>query len=223
MALPGYRYLTNHPKTTTAEPAIQPGKGGPSARPSRFGVVVFWRIAVFDGDMDSDAVGQFDEREAKLWRLIAPACESMDYELVRVRLSGGQRPTLQVMAERRDGRMMGVEDCAALSGNVSAFLDVEDPIASGYTLEVSSPGIDRPLVRRRDFARFAGFEARVDLVRPLDGRRRFRGRIGGVTQGGVRLALTEGGDVELAFDAIGAAKLVLNDELLADARQQQRM
>ena len=174
-------------------------------------------------DVQSQVVGHVGSREALIARVVEPACASMGYALVRVRLSGGRHPTLQIMAERNDGKPMTVEDCADLSRNVSAFLDVEDPIPGGYTLEVSSPGIDRPLVRRGDFARFRGYEAKVELVRPLEGRRRFRGRLDGITENGVRLALPEGGAIELAFEAIGAAKLVLNDDVLADARQQQRM
>ncbi|MBM3540747.1 MAG: ribosome maturation factor RimP [Alphaproteobacteria bacterium] len=173
--------------------------------------------------LHSEPVGHVGSREASIARVVEPACASMGYALVRVRLSGGRHPTLQIMAERTDGRPMTVEDCAELSQNVSAFLDVEDPIPGGYTLEVSSPGIDRPLVRRGDFVRFRGYEAKVELLRPLDGRRRFRGRLGDMTENGVRLALAEGGEVELAFEAIGAAKLVINDDVLAEARQQQRM
>ena len=111
-------------------------------------------------------------------RIIEPSLDAMGYRLVRLMQTGGlRRPTLQVMAERRDDAPMTVEDCAEISRAVSALLDVADPIAGAYMLEVSSPGIDRPLVRPEDYDRFAGFEARIDLASPLDGRKRFRGRV----------------------------------------------
>ena len=151
--------------------------------------------------------------------LITPSLEAKGYELVRVRLSGGGQPTLQVMAERRDGTAMTADDCARLSGSLSAILDVDDPIKCAYTLEVSSPGIDRPLTRCADFERFAGFEAKLETGRPIDGRRRFRGRLLGVTEGVVRLALAEE-EIELAFEDIEQAKLVMTDELLHAMRTQ---
>ena len=102
-------------------------------------------------------------------RIIEPSLDAMGYRLVRLMQTGGlRRPTLQVMAERRDEAPMTVEDCAEISRAVSALLDVADPIAEAYMLEVSSPGIDRPLVRPEDYDRFAGFEARIDLASPLD-------------------------------------------------------
>jgi len=157
-------------------------------------------------------------------RLLEPSLEAMGYRLVRLMQTGGlKRPTLQVMAERRDDAPMTVEDCAEISRAVSALLDVADPIAGAYMLEVSSPGIGRPLVRPEDYDRFAGFEARVDLASPLDvagqgGRKRFRGRILGREGDHVRLA-DENGEVRLPLDAIARAKLVLNDELLALAQR----
>jgi len=150
--------------------------------------------------------------------MIEPSLEAMGYALVRVSHTGGRRPTLQIMAERHDGAGMTVGDCEEISRNVSALLDVQDPIASAYTLEVSSPGIDRPLVRPADYERFAGFEAKLELEHGLDGRKRFRGRILGQSGGRVRL-VTEQGEVELPFDDIHRAKLVLTDELLAAAQQ----
>ena len=122
-------------------------------------------------------------------RIIEPSLDAMGYRLVRLMQTGGlRRPTLQVMAERRDEAPMTVEDCAEISRAVSALLDVADPIAEAYMLEVSSPGIDRPLVRPEDYDRFAGFEARIDLASPLDGRKRFRGRVLGRDGDHVRLA-----------------------------------
>ena len=150
-------------------------------------------------------------------RIIEPSLDAMGYRLVRLMQTGGlRRPTLQIMAERRDEAPMTVEDCAEISRAVSALLDVADPIASAYMLEVSSPGIDRPLVRPEDYDRFAGFEARVDLASPVDGRKRFRGRILGRDADHVRLA-AEHGEVRLPLDTIARAKLVLTDELLAAA------
>src|SRR5712691_3066354 len=142
----------------------------------------------------------------------------MGYRVVRVALTSLRRPTLQVMAERRDEAPMTVDDCAQISRSVSALLDVEDPIASAYTLEVSSPGIDRPLVRPEDYDRFAGFEARIELSQPIEGRKRFRGRLLGRAEDGVRLA-GEVGEVRLPLAAITKAKLVLTDDLIAHAQK----
>src|SRR5712675_2493030 len=116
----------------------------------------------------------------------------MGYRLVRVAVLGAGRATLQIMAERRDDASMTVDDCADISRSVSALLDVADPIAGAYTLEVSSPGIDRPLVRPEDYERFTGFEARIELARPVDGRKRFRGRLLGRTPSGARLLAETG-------------------------------
>ena len=146
--------------------------------------------------------------------IIAPVLGDMGYDIVRVRLSGGSRPNLQIMAERRDQMPMTVDDCAEISRMVSAMLDVEDPISDKYVLEVSSPGIDRPLVRPGDFERFAGFEAKVELRRAIDGRRRFRGRLVGIDDGVVRLE-TADGEATLPFEEIGTAKLVITDDMLA--------
>ena len=152
-------------------------------------------------------------------RIVEPSLEAMGYRLVRVMLTGGQhRPTLQIMAERRDEAPMTVDDCADISRSVSALFDVADPIAGAYVLEVSSPGLDRPLVRPEDYDRFAGFEARIDLAEPRDGRKRFRGRLLGRADDDVRLA-GEGGEVRLPLAAIARAKLVLTDDLLAPAAQ----
>ncbi|MEK9646178.1 MAG: ribosome maturation factor RimP, partial [Alphaproteobacteria bacterium] len=102
------------------------------------------------------------DQAARIGELVEPSLNAMGYELVRVKLSGGDNLRLQIMTERADRAEMTVDDCADISRNISAILDVEDPIKSGYTLEVSSPGIDRPLVRLDDFSRYAGFEARVE-------------------------------------------------------------
>ena len=156
-------------------------------------------------------------KAAEVERLIAPAVEAMGYEIVRVQLSGGDRLRLQIMAERRADGTMNVDDCAEVSRAVAAILDVEDPIDSAYTLEVSSPGIDRPLTRLADFDRFAGFEARIETALPVDGRRRFRGRLLGTRDGGVAM-ICEEAEVLVPFADIQKAKLVLTDELIAASR-----
>jgi ribosome maturation factor RimP len=154
------------------------------------------------------------DRTVEIEGLVEPPLDGMGYELVRVHLTGGARPTLQIMAERKDRCEMTVEDCAEISRNLSALLDVEDPIPDTYSLEVSSPGIDRPLVRLDDYDRFAGFEARIETKRPHDGRRKFTGRLAGVR--GRKVAIgDDGGEAEIPFDDIASAKLVLTDELIA--------
>lgn len=157
----------------------------------------------------------------RLERLIAPSVEAMGFDVVRVMLTGTSRPVLQVMVERRDGAGMTVDDCAGISRAISALLDVEDPVAGGYTLEVSSPGLDRPLVRLGDFARFAGHEAKVETLRPIDGRRRFRGRLLGVDEGTVRI-LVDGVSRDLPYPDIQRAKLILTDDLIAGAEERGR-
>ena len=154
-----------------------------------------------------------------LKRLIEPTLEAMGFELVRVLVMGKQQATVQVMIERADRAVLTVEHCAEASRVISAVLDVEDPIRGAYTLEVSSPGIDRPLTRLGDFERFAGHVARIELSQPVDGRRRFKGRLAGVAGDAVRLTLEEpagaAADLDVPFAAIQRAKLVLTDELIA--------
>jgi ribosome maturation factor RimP len=146
-------------------------------------------------------------------QMIEPALVAMGYRLVRVLMTGGRRATLQVMAERLDDLPITHDDCAEISRSVSALLDVADPIAGAYTLEISSPGIDRPLVRAEDYNRFSGFEAKIELAMPLNGRRRFRGRLIGAADGVIRF-LTEEGEVRLSLDAVVRAKLVFTDDLI---------
>ena len=134
--------------------------------------------------------------------------------LVRVRIAGARNPTLQIMIEREDDRSVSVEDCAQASRSISALLDADDPLSESYTLEVSSPGVDRPLVRLRDFERFAGFEAKVELRTPVSGRKRLRGRLMGIVDDVVLLS-TEAGKAELPIEEIEKAKLILTDDLLA--------
>src|SRR4030088_764874 len=153
----------------------------------------------------------------ELARLIEPSLEAMGYRVVRVALTGTRLPTLQVMAERRDEAAMAVDDCAEIRRSGAALLDVADPIASAYTLEVSSPGIDRPLVRPEDYDRYAGFEARIELSQPVSGRKRFRGRLLGRAGDHVRL-IAETGEVDVPLSAIARAKLILTDDLIAHAQ-----
>ena len=152
--------------------------------------------------------------------IIAPTLQDMGFDLVRVRISGAQRRTLQIMAERLDDGTMTVEDCATISRAVSTLLDVEDPIKGSYTLEVSSPGLDRPLTRPKDYTRFAGLEAKIELREPMDGQRRFRGRIAGLADDQVQLD-TEDTRIAIPYADIERAKLILNDELLALAGETQ--
>jgi ribosome maturation factor RimP len=146
-------------------------------------------------------------------KLIAPTLEDMGYEIVRVLLSGRGSPTLQIMVDRKDGAMIDVEDCAAVSRATSAILDVEDPVDSEFTLEVSSPGLDRPLTRLGDFARFAGFEARIEMEQSIDGHKRVSGRLMGV-EGTEIVVETAEGVVKLPFAGLRKAKLLLTDALI---------
>jgi ribosome maturation factor RimP len=150
-------------------------------------------------------------------QMIEPSLATMGYRVVRVLLTSGRRPTLQIMAERLDDLPMTVDDCALISHSVSALLDVADPITGAYMLEISSPGIDRPLVRPEDYERFRGFEARIELAEPIDGRKRFRGRLLGIAEGAVRLA-GENGETQLPLAAVARARLVITDDLISAAR-----
>jgi ribosome maturation factor RimP len=149
-------------------------------------------------------------------QMIEPSLTAMGYRLVRVVMTSGRRATLQVMTERLDDLPITLDDCTQISHSVSSLLDVANPILGGYTLEISSPGIDRPLVRKEDYDRFSGFEAKIELAVPLDGRRRFRGRLLGTSGSAVRL-LTEAGEARLPLDTVARAKLVLTDDLIARA------
>jgi ribosome maturation factor RimP len=146
--------------------------------------------------------------------------------LVRVRLSGQNGQTLQIMAERPDGTFT-IDDCERASRAISPILDVDDPVSGRYHLEVSSPGIDRPLVRPEDFERYAGHEARIEMQMPQAGRKRFRGDIDGYGAGEIRLKIDnpDGGAgkvmVGLPFDGIAEARLVLTDRLIEEARRRQ--
>ena len=138
--------------------------------------------------------------------------------MVRVLIIGTKDVTVQIMAERKDDAQMDVEDCAAISREISAILDVEDPISEAYSLEVSSPGLDRPLVRQQDFERYAGYDIKLEMDRPVGGRKRFKGQLLGIKDNLVEL--TSGADrVTLPFDDIRQAKLILTDQLLAAETQ----
>ena len=147
-------------------------------------------------------------------QMIEPTLAAMGYRLVRVLMTGGRRATLQVMAEQLDDLPITHDDCAEISRSVSTLLDVADPIAGAYTLEISSPGIDRPLVCVEDYDRFSGFEAKIELGISLNGRKRFRGRLIGTAEGVIRLRI-EDGEVRLPLDAVLRAKLLLTEDLIA--------
>ena len=153
--------------------------------------------------------------DRRLAAIVGPVIEGMGFELVRLRLMGGKRAVLQIMAERPEGGIE-IEDCAKISRAVSAVLDVEDPISGEYTLEVSSPGIDRPLTRLKDFERYEGYEAKLETSEAIDGRRRFKGELAGVQDGEVLVEIPEG-VIGLSFDLLADAKLVLTDALVAES------
>jgi ribosome maturation factor RimP len=149
-------------------------------------------------------------------KLIEPEVERLGYRLVRVAFVGGRSdPTLQVMAERPDTRQLTLGDCEDISRGLSDVLDAADPIEGGYRLEVSSPGIDRPLTRLADYDDWKGHEARVTLAEPLNGRKQFSGTLAGTGEGGVvHLAGRDGQDYALPFASIASAKLLLTDKLI---------
>ena len=162
--------------------------------------------------------------DRRLAEIISPVIEDLGYELVRIRLMSGKTTTLQIMADKADGGIE-VDDCAEISNAVSAVMDVEDPILDAYTLEVSSPGIDRPLTRLKDFDMFEGYEAKVETTELIDGRRRFKGVLAGVEGDEVLINLAEGGEevtIGLQFDWLSDAKLVLTDELIKEMLRQRK-
>ena len=170
------------------------------------------RFFMSDRMNDLIAKASIDRRMAEV---ITPVIEDLGFELVRVRLMAGSKSkTLQIMAEKPEGGIE-VDDCAAISTAVSATLDVEDPIEDAYTLEVSSPGIDRPLTRLKDFETWEGYEAKLELSEMVDGRKRFKGALRGVEGDEVLIEIEEG-TIGLKFDWLADAKLVLTDELIRD-------
>jgi len=158
--------------------------------------------------------------DCRLAEIITPVIEDMGFELVRVRLMSGKATTLQIMADRPDGGIE-VDDCAEISNAVSAVLDVEDPILDAYTLEVSSPGIDRPLTRLKDFDTFEGYEAKLETADLIDGRRRFKGMLAGIEDDEVLINVDEG-TIGLKFDWLSDAKLVLTDDLIREMLRQRK-
>lgn len=149
--------------------------------------------------------------------IIGPSLTGMGYELVQVRLiEGAKRRTLQIMAERLDQVNMTVDDCAAISHQVSALLDVEDPIKQAYSLEISSPGIDRPLIKRKDFEKYVGHDAKIETNLPVDGRKRFKGVLAGVKGDSISITLSEGPTATIDLHNIHAAKLLLTDRLIKE-------
>lgn len=148
---------------------------------------------------------------------VRPLLESLGFDLIRVKITGGRTKTVQIMAERPDGSI-DVGDCAAISRAVSALLDVAGPIEGDYKLEVSSPGIDRPLVRLEDFDRFEGHLAKVEMAQPIDGQKKFVGRLLGLERDNIRLELKDGKNgphsVSLPFSFVADAQLVMTDKLI---------
>jgi ribosome maturation factor RimP len=162
--------------------------------------------------------------DRRLADIVGPVIEGMGFELVRIRLMGGNTRTLQIMADRPDGGII-VEDCAQISLAVSAVLDVEDPIEDNYHLEVSSPGIDRPLTRLKDFDVWNGYEARIETTELISGRRRFKGNLAGTEGDEVLIEIEESGapvTIGLKFDWLSDAKLILNDDLIAEMLRQRK-
>jgi ribosome maturation factor RimP len=159
-------------------------------------------------------------RAARVAALAEPVLASLGYRLVRVCISGSAGCTVQIMAERPDGTMK-IEDCEAVSRALSPVLDAADPIEGSYQLEISSPGIDRPLVRRSDFDRYAGYLAQVEMQAPIDGRRRFRGELTGTDGECARIrwngAPSDNPEILLRIDDMMEAKLVLSDTLISEA------
>ena len=159
--------------------------------------------------------------DVRLAEIITPVIEDMGFELVRVRLMGGETKTLQIMADKPQGGIE-VDDCGEISTAVSAVLDVEDPITDPYHLEVSSPGIDRPLTRLKDFEAFEGYEVKLETAEMIDGRRRFKGVLAGIEGTEVLINVNEG-TIGLEFDWLSDAKLVLTDELIQEMLRQRKV
>jgi ribosome maturation factor RimP len=158
--------------------------------------------------------------DRRLADIVGPVIEGMGFELVRIRLMGGKTRILQIMADKPDGGI-DVDDCGQISTAVSAVLDVEDPVEDNYVLEVSSPGIDRPLTRLKDFDIWSGWEARIETTELIDGRRRFKGTLAGI-EGDEVLINIEEGTVGLKFEWLSDAKLILTEELISEMLRQRK-
>jgi ribosome maturation factor RimP len=162
--------------------------------------------------------------DRRLADIVGPVIEGLGFELVRIRLMGGRTRVLQIMADRPDGGI-GVDECGTISTAVSAVLDVEDPIEENFILEVSSPGIDRPLTRLKDFENWKGWEARIETSELIEGRRRFKGGLMGVEGDEILIEIEEGGQdvtIGLRFDWLSDAKLILTDQLIAEMLRQKK-
>lgn len=152
------------------------------------------------------------EKHDTLHDMLSPVVEDLGFELVRVTIMGNQKTVLQVMVEGPDGTI-GVEDCAKVSREISALLDVEDPIKSDFVLEVSSPGMDRPLTRLKDFERYQGFVIKLEAKQAIDGQRRFKGKLNAIKDQVISIT-TQEGDYDIPLAEVQKAKLVITDELI---------
>jgi ribosome maturation factor RimP len=157
-------------------------------------------------------------QEQRMLDMVQPVADSLGMEVVRLRLMGGKNVRLQIMAEKAGGAPTSVEDCARLSRGVSAVFEVEDPIADAYNLEVSTPGIDRPLTRPGDFARWIGHLVKVELQTPLDGQKRFSGVITSEDEDGAHIELDDTSELVVQVNELSKASLVLTDALIDQAR-----
>lgn len=162
--------------------------------------------------------------DRRMAEILTPVIENLGFEVVRIRVMGGKTNTLQIMAERPEGGIE-VDECAEISNAISVLLDVEDPLEDAYALEVSSPGIDRPLTRLKDFETFEGYEAKIETTEMIDGRRRFKGMLAGVEGDDVLLNLDVNGETQtvgLNFDWLSDAKLVLTEDLIKEMLKQRK-
>jgi ribosome maturation factor RimP len=153
-------------------------------------------------------------QEDRILAMADPLATELGLEIVRIRIMGGKRPLLQIMIEKAGGAPTDVEDCATFSRNLSPILEAEDPISEAYRLEVSTPGIDRPLTRVGDFGRWVGHLAKIELTMPLDGRRRFQGIIQGEDEAGVAIELDDESQLVAQVHEMSKASLILTDELI---------
>jgi ribosome maturation factor RimP len=192
-----------------------------SYRSSRAGL---WVRFFVSGIRMSDLVAK-TAIDRRLADIVGPVIEGMGFELIRLRLMGGKTRILQIMADRPDGGI-GVDECGDISTAVSAVLDVEDPVEENYVLEVSSPGIDRPLTRLKDFDVWKGWEARIETSELIDGRRRFKGDLAGIEGDEVLITIEESGEeltIGLKFDWLSDAKLILTDALISEMLRQKKV
>ena len=211
--------VANRLQTHPTFPISRLNSGALASKPSAHRETPTGRAPVFlcltktckDPMSDLIAKAAIDRRLAEIAK---PVIEDLGYELVRMRLQGGKTDIVQIMADKPDGGIE-VDDCGVISTALSAVFDVEDPIAGEYNLEVSSPGIDRPLTRLKDFEMWNGYEAKIETEELIDGRRRFKGQLAGV-EGDEVLITIEEGTIGLKFDWLTDAKLVLTDELIRD-------